>query len=167
MKRGAFPLVLVLLATAFSCGWCQEEPDGVKIRRLVERAVRLAEQHNAAEIMELASKDLTVRPWGMKLPEFRLFFRSRLRSYGDFTLLYPRPDIYLPEGQGVAGVTLTVLMVRRGEAFPELDELADDPERWLIKASEVAKVFRIILDLSKIDDEWKVTGAHFKRLRDF
>jgi hypothetical protein len=158
-------MVLLVLCTGLSCGLCSSSSDEEQIRKLIDQMVDLAEKHDIGGLEDLASEDLVVRPWSMRRGEFKRWLFVAFRRYGDFKLHFPRPGVEIDEQQGTATASIYFLMLSGGKAVPDLQELKDRPDEWLDKAMNLTNLFKLTLGLSKIDGDWLVSAAHFKRLK--
>jgi len=77
------------------------------------------------------------------------------------------PAAPVQTGQSSAGERATArvvfLMLRRGQERPDLEGLGDDLDRWVERAADFARLYRLDLDLVKIDGDWLVQQARLER----
>jgi len=158
-------LLVLCCPLAFSCGLCSSSSDEEQIRQLIDSMVDLAEKHDIGGLEDLATDNLHVRPWGLGRSEFKRWLFIAFRRYGQFKLLFPRPSVELDEQQGTAFADIYFLMIGAQQKFPDLESLRDQPEEWLDRAMTGSRLFKLTLDLTRQDGDWKVSSAHFKRLK--
>jgi hypothetical protein len=163
MKPLLRPLAAALLLTALpGCSGCDEPDDEQQIRALIAEAVAAAERNDLGGLMELATDDFAVEPGGESRQEVKGVLLMAFRRYGRFTVAHPAPSVAVAEDRTSATAELPFLVVREGEAAPDLGGLVDDPERWFEGVAEMGDTFYLKLRLEKTDDGW---GAARARLR--
>jgi len=156
-------LIIAWLLDWGSC--CPGSNDEAAIRGLLEQAEQLAEKHAVGDLLELATNDFTVSPRGKNRREVKHILFWAFKRYGNFSLYSPRASLEIdPEGQ-TADATVHYLLVKSKKNMPDLESLADDPEAWLARASEMANLFRVKLHLCKTDDGWLFASAVFQCFR--
>ncbi|RLB59965.1 MAG: hypothetical protein DRI34_00130 [Deltaproteobacteria bacterium] len=157
-------LVLPALLACLSCDRCGEQtPDEELITRLVDRAVELAEKHDIGGLMDLASSDFLARPGNHDGRETRRLLFLIFRRYRSIEILHPRPRVELDPSGERATARVVFLMLRRGQERPDLEGLGDDLDRWVERAADFARLYRLDLDLVKIDGDWLVQQARLER----
>ena len=144
-----------------------EDPgsDQDQIRKLIDRCITLAEQHNVSEIMELTTEDFRASPRAQDRRSAKRALFVFFRRYQNFKLIYPNPPIELQLDNKTARAKLTLLMVAKGEDLPDTSDLMDDPEKFAEEFADMANLFRLYLDLRKVDEEWLISHAAVKRFR--
>jgi len=147
------------------CKGCAQEDDEAKIRALIEKGRTLSEEHDVKGVMDLATKDFTAVPQGMTRQEVSVTLLMAFRKYEDFTIHFPRPSVTVEPSKTEAQANITFIVVRRGEAVPDLGSLVDDPQTWLAKASKIADPYELKLWLVKEDGEWKANRAQLSGMR--
>jgi len=158
-----FPVTRLLrtacLVAALLCAACSRGDDGGAIRALVAEGAGLAEAHDVRGITGLATQDFVAEPGGYDRDAVRGVLLSAFSYYGRFRVVFPPPSIDVDsEGESARG-EIYFLIVRRGQALPDLDGLADDPRRWLDRAGEAVDLYRLRIELAKDRREWRVRRA--------
>ena len=138
---------------------CSSTDDASMIRKLVEDCARLAEEHNAKEIIKQTTEAFYANPGKHDRQGVRKILWWAFRQYGEFKILYPEPDIELMESDSAAICRIYFMIVRNKQEYPALKELYDDPEAWLEEVGKNADLYRLDLNFSKNDGDWDVTRA--------
>jgi len=107
-----------------------------------------------------------VEPGSASRQEVKGVLLIAFRRYGRFTIAHPAPTVTIAEDRQTATAELPFLVVRDGEAAPDLGELVDDPERWFEGVAEMGDAFYLELRLEKIDDGWRAAKARLRGTRD-
>ena len=142
------------------CSGCEPDDDEQLIRLLVSQAVERAEMHNIADLFDLAIKSFVADPGSHDRRSSKAMLLVMFRRYGSFRILHPSYGVNISEDAKSAELSIPFLIVREGQPVPEMRELAEDPARWLKKASEAADPFMLDAQLIKTDGEWKVEKVH-------
>lgn len=161
----ALTITVALASGTSSCSGCEEQDDETSIRAMVRHAVGLAEQHKVGDLMELTTRELTIKPHGTTRQEVKGMLLIAFRRYGQFTIKHPRPAITIDPSGIEARAELPFVIVRKGRSMPDLGELYDDPERWLEELGEIADLYHLELWLIKDDDHWLVDSARIEGFR--
>jgi hypothetical protein len=146
---------------------CGEKDDATAIRSLIRKGAGHAEKHDIGGILKLASEDLRVLPGDADRREVRRILWLAFRHYGDLKVIYPRPDIEIEKDGNHASAQFPFLIVKRDQSFPKLNELVDDPQKWVQEVGERADLYRLKLRLSKSGGEWLVNQAQIERFTGF
>ena len=165
MKLRNRSLLVMLLAALPGCSGCDEPDDEQQIRALFAEAVALAEKNDLGELMELATEGFVVEPGSVSRQEVRATLLLAFRRYGRFSVVHPTPTVDLAEDRLSATAELPFLVLREGEAAPDLGELVDDPERWFEGVAEMGDAFYLKLRLEKTDDGWRAAKARLRGTR--
>ncbi len=155
--------VLFALGICAVCVSCSEQDDVEAIRALVEKGAGLAEEHDIAGILELASHDLQAMPGDLDRRGVKRVLWRAFRYYGALKVLHPRPDIEMKEDGNRASAQLPFLIVKREQTFPGLEKLYNNPLAWLEEVGENADLYRLKLQLTKQDSDWLVNRAYLER----
>jgi hypothetical protein len=147
----------------FAVNLCSTKDDEKALRELVERAVRFAEQHDIGEIMDLTTEDFKAQPGDLDHRGTKRILFMAFRHYGDLKVVHPRPSVDLDSGEGGASVSVPFLIVKRDQTLPELKGLYSDPKKWVEKVGEGTDLYRIRLNVNKVDGIWLVNRAHLGR----
>ncbi len=151
---------------AFSCGLCSEETsDQEQIRRIIARAVELAEKQDIGGIMDLASQDFVAMPGNRGRRETKGMLFYVFRRYPDLSILYPRPGVTVEPGATDGTASVVFLLLRGSDARPDLDGLGDDLEKWIETAGDYTRLYRLKLSFSKEDGDWLVRRARLERFK--
>ena len=161
--RWVIRLVLFALATCTVCVSCSEQDDVEAIRVLIKKGASLAEEHDIAGILELASQDLRAMPGDLDRRGTKGVLWRAFRYYGPLKVFYPRPDVEMKEDANQASAQLPFLIVKREQTFPGLEELHNDPLAWLEEVGRNADLYRLRLQLIKQDSDWLVNRAYLER----
>ena len=164
--RNLSSMLVLLIASLPGCSGCEEPDDEQQIRALIAEAVSLAEQNDLGGLMETATDGFVVEPGSVSRQEVKGTLLLAFRRYGRFSVVHPTPDVTLAEDGRSATAELPFLVVRDGEAAPDLGELADDPERWFEGVAEMGDAFYLKLRLEKTDDGWRAAKAWLRGTRD-
>jgi hypothetical protein len=165
MRKAAIHRVLfILLALSWAAG-CREKDDEKLILALIERAAVLAQEHNAAKIMKLASDTFLAYPGGRDAEETKQVLLIAFMRYGSFQIKYPSPNIDIAETRDMAHVKIPFVVIREGALVPDLSGLYEDPGKWLDEASRTADPYHLELRLAKIRGKWLVERAEIQGVR--
>lgn len=140
----------------FALGSCSGRDDATEIRDLIERGAGLAEERDVAGLMKMTTPDFIAVPGRHDGREVKRILWLAFRHYGDFRILYPRPKVDLAEEGHAASGRVYCLIVKKDRTFPELRALYEDPEGWLKEVGENADLYRLDLELMKINGDWLV-----------
>lgn len=165
MNQRPLALALIVLTALMaglslsSCRGCEDKPDEILIRDMIDKAATLAEQHDIAGLLELATKGLKVDPGSHNRQSVKGILLLAFQQYGKFEVAHPRASIELDSVSGTATAKVPFLIIRDDKKMPQLGKLTEDPKAWLEQASEIADPYHLKLVLEKQDGEWKVAGA--------
>lgn len=162
-------LVLLTGVLAGSCGMCtcSHTTDEQQILALIDEGARLAEQHDLGGLLDTVTQDVMVLPRRIGRQELKGMLLYFFQRYPAFSLHFPRPSIEHQPGAAQALASVILLMIRQGEAVPDLSDLADDPARWAEQAGDLANLLRLKLDLRKEDGDWRVSRVKVESFRGF
>jgi hypothetical protein len=155
-------LGVVLLVFSFSCA---KEDEVEKIRRLIKQGAELAEKHDISGLLDLTTEDFIAQPGKHGNREVRRILWFAFNHYGNFRIMYPEPRVELgPEGRD-GSARVYFLIVKRGQATPNVTDLYKDPRGWLEKVGETADLYRLSLELLKENGDWLVKRALLEPFR--
>jgi hypothetical protein len=173
VTRRTFVVLLVGLCLGLTLGCEKEEADALLIRKVGLQAVKAAEAHDIAEIMELVTPGFSASPGTYSRKEVRPILLMVLRRYGKFRILHPRFAVSVDASSKTAKLNVPLFLLKEGQTFDEsdLEGLQDDPVAWAKKISEkVGDPFFLEATLDKGEDGWLVNHVSilgFKRLQDY
>jgi hypothetical protein len=155
--------VLFSLGICAVCVSCSEQDDVEAIRALVNKGASLAEEHDIAGILELASQDLQAMPGDLDRRGVKAVLWRAFKYYGALKVLHPRPDVEMKENMNQASAQLPFLIVKREQTYLDLEKLRDDPLAWLEEVGENADLYRLRLQLTNHEGEWLVNRVVLER----
>lgn len=167
MPDRALKILLVLpLLLGLSCGLCSEEAsDEEQIRRIIDRAVMLAEKKDLGGILDLAGGDFVAMPGNMGRRETKRMLFYVFQRYKDLSILYPRPGVSVEPGAPMGFASVVFLLLRGSDARPDLEGLGDDLDKWVEKVGDYTRLYRLKMTFSKEDGDWLVQRAHLERFK--
>lgn len=164
--RGLKTLLLLPLLLGLSCGLCSEETsDEEQIRKIIARAVELAEQKDIGGIMDLATGDFVAMPQRMDRRQTKGMLLYVFQRYKDLSILHPRPSVSVEPGAPMGSASVVFLIVRGGDTRPDVDGLSDDLEQWVRKVGDYTRLFRLKITFVKEDDDWLVQRTRLERFK--
>ena len=167
MKKTLATLGVLIACLCIGCGSGAPPDDEVLIRKLIDEARALAEQKKINELMDLATRDLTVDPGRRDRQAVRATLFAAFRFYRAFQIKYPRPMVSVDAAKTRGETTIPFVIVRQGAAFPDLKALYDEPERWLEEVGRMADLYHLTVWLKKDGDSWLVERAHIQGTKGF
>jgi hypothetical protein len=153
-----FPLLI--LACLLSCSSGDET---TAIRELIKQGAQLGEEHDISGLINLTSDDFVALPGNLDRRETRRILWLAFRHYGSFKVLYPLPSVDLKPDRRSASAVFPFLILRKDASFPKLKDLYEDPQKWLEEAGENADLYRLKLQLIKLDGRWVAKQALLER----
>lgn len=147
----ALALLLSLLA-------CDEEPDSLRITRVVDAAVGHAEAGRVGDLMDLCTKNFSAH--GADKQRIRRVLFGYLAGRRGAKILHPAYEIRI-SGPGLAQVRFPFAFVK-GEALKD-EKHGDDAESWVERWADRARLMRITVDLREDEGEWMLSGARAER----
>lgn len=167
MRDRASKLLFILpLLLGLSCGLCsQETSDEEQIRKIIKMGVEFAEKKDIGGIMELASEGFMAMPQRMDRRQTKGMLFYIFRRYKDLSIMYPRPSVSVEPGATVGSARVVFLLLRGGDARPDVEGLADDLDQWVRKVGDYTSLYRLKLSFVKEDDDWLVERAHLERFK--
>jgi hypothetical protein len=128
---------------------------------LIKKGVESAEAHDIGGVLEPATSNLKVMPGNLDREKAKAALWRAFKYYGTMRIFHPRPSIDVDEGKAFAD--LPFLVVRRGQPYPELEKLPEDPMAWLREVGEHADLYRLKMELTKGNGRWQVDRGTFQR----
>ena len=164
--RGLKILLLLPLIFGLSCGLCSEEStDEEQIRKIIKKAVELAEQKDLGGLMDLVTDDFVVMPKKMDRRQTKGMLLYIFQRYKDLSVLYPRPSVSVEPGATTGLASLVFLMLRGNDIRPDVEGLSDDLDQWVEKVGDYTRLYRLKLTFSKEDDDWLIRRAYLERFK--
>jgi hypothetical protein len=155
-----FVLLLIVVSGLQSCSSKDEES---AIRELINKGATLGEEQDIKGLMSLTTEDLLVLPGDLGRQETRRILFLAFRHYQDFKILYPRPSVDLKPDKRSASAVFPFLIVKKETTIPKLQELYEDPQRWLETVGENADLYRLKLECLEQNGDWLVQQARLER----
>jgi hypothetical protein len=153
-----FPLLI--LGCLLSCSPGDET---TAIRELIKEGAKLGEGHDISGLINLTSDDFVALPGNLDRRETRRILWLAFRHYGSFKVLYPLPSVDLKPDRCSASAGFPFLILRKDASFPKLKKLHENPQKWLEEAGENADLYRLKLELIKLDGLWVARQALLER----
>ena len=153
-----FPLLI--LACLLSCSSGDET---TAIRELIKQGAQLGEEHDISGLINLTSDDFVALPGNVDRRETRRILWLAFRHYGSFKVLYPLPSVDLKPDHRSASAGFPFLILRKDASFPKLKDFYEDPQKWLEEVGENADLYRLKLELVKLDGRWVARQALLER----
>ena len=142
---------------------CSPGDETTAIRELIKQGAALGEEHDISGLINLASDDFVALPGNVDRRETRRILWLAFRHYGSFKVLYPLPSVDLKPDRRSASAGFPFLILRKDASFPKLKELYEDPQKWLEEVGENADLYRLKLELIKLDGRWVTKQALLER----
>ena len=76
---------------------------------------------------------------------------------------HPLPSVDFKPDRRTASAVLPFLILRKDASFPKLKELYEDPQKWLEEVGENADLYRLKVELFKVDGRWVTKQALVER----
>jgi hypothetical protein len=130
---------------------------------LIRKGVNYAEKHEIDGILKLATEDLKVLPAEVDRKEVKRILWLAFRQYGDMKISYPQPGVEIAKDGNHASARFPFLIVKKDQSLPDLNDLVNDPQKWVEQVGEKADLYRLKLRLTKTGGEWLVDQAHLER----
>ena len=146
---------------------CSEKDDVSAIRDLIKKGAELAEDHDVGGIMDLTTEDVMAQPGQMTHREIKGILWRAFRHYGKLKVLYPKPSVDVSDKDHTAVCNVYLLIVKKDRTVPDVDELYDDPKRWLETVGESADLYKMRLEMLKQEGKWRVKQAHLEGFKGF
>ena len=142
---------------------CSSGDEATAIRELIKEGATLGEEHDIGGLINLTSDDFVALPGNLDRRETRRILWLAFRHYGSFKVLYPLPSVDFDPDRRSASAGFPFLILRKDASFPKLKELYEDPQKWLEEAGENADLYRLKLELIKLDGRWVARQALLER----
>lgn len=142
---------------------CSTKDDERALQELVEKAARLAEQHDISAIMDLTTENFQAQPGDLDHRGAKRILFLAFRHYRELRVLHPRPSVDLESGRDLPTVSVPFLIVKKDQSLPELKKLYNDPKAWIQEVGEGADLYRFKLKVEKMEGEWLVKRACLER----
>jgi hypothetical protein len=142
---------------------CSPGDETTAIREVIKQGATLGEEHDISGLINLTSDDFVALPGNVDRRETRRILWLAFRHYGSFKVLYPLPNVDLNPDRGSASASFPFLILRKDASFPRLKELYENPQKWLEEVGENADLYRLKLELIKLDGRWVARQARLER----
>lgn len=142
---------------------CSKQDDAEKARLLIAKGAVLAEAHDIAGLLQLASEDIRASPMDLDRRGIKGVLWRTFNYYGPFEILYPRPGIEVKNEANEASVQFPFLIVKKEQIIPDLDKFRADPKAWIQALGQTADLYHLRLQLTKQDGDWLVAQANLER----
>ena len=144
---------------------CSMKDDASLIGELIEKAAKLAEEHDVKELVKLTAEDFQALPGRHDRQETKRILWLAFRHYRQFKILFPEPSIDIAETSSAATARVYFVIVRKDLSYLGLKDLYKDPEAWLEEVGKNADLYRLGLDFVKKDGDWLVKIARLEPFR--
>ncbi len=145
------------------CVACSGQDEGKKIHALIAKGAALAEAHDTAGILELASRDVRAMPMDLDRRGIKAALWQTFNYYGPINIRYPRPTVAVNDAADEASAVFPFLILKKERHVPDLDKLSDDPMAWLEAIGKNVDLYRLQLLLTKQGGAWVVHRAFLER----
>ena len=159
-------LTLLLSFVGLFAVSCEKPDDVTVIRNIIVESVDAAERQDINGLMEHVSREFVASPGNADEQRVRGVLLISFRRLGKFTVKHPEPSVTLGNDGNTAKASLTFVIVRGGQKFPDVSAVTDDPAAWLSKVQEaVGEPYKADLELQKTGDGWKVMKAEMTGMK--
>jgi hypothetical protein len=159
MNFAGYRIIIGLLLVVLTLSSCSGGDDAEAIRKMVREGVSLGEKRDITGLLRLTTADFTARPGKIDRRETRTVLWRAFIHYGESNIFHPRPVVDIDQEAQKASAVFPFVIVKKGNPFPRLDHLYEEPQRWLEKVGESADLYRLKLELRKHEGEWLVRQA--------
>jgi hypothetical protein len=159
--------LLPVVATGILFAACAGRDDDKTIRSLIEKGAALAETHDVAGLLSLASADIRAMPMNLDRSGIKAVLWRTFKYYGPMTILYPRATVEIDAAGHDASAHVPFLIVKKKHPFKNLEAFRDDPVAWVEAIGETADLYRLRLQLTRQDGDWLVERAFLERFSGF
>jgi hypothetical protein len=156
-------MILPVFAAGVLFAACAGRDDEETIRSLIDRGAALAETHDVAGLLSLASADIRAMPMNLNQSGIKGVLWRTFKYYGPMTILYPRPTVEIDAAGHDATARFPFLIVKKEHPFKDLERFRDDPVAWIDAIGETADLYRLRLQLTRQDGNWLVEQAFLER----
>ena len=167
--RGHRLLLLILAVLGviilFFSPSCSKENQAEQIRSLIKKSAELAEKHDLSGLMKFTTEDFIAQPGKHGSREVKRILWFAFNHYGNFRIMYPEASVDLGPQALDASARVYLLIVRREQSAPRVEDLYKDPKGWIEKVGESADLYRLTLDWLKKNGDWLVKGALLQPFR--
>lgn len=162
-NRLSWSIRYLLLVLCLLCAACAEKDDEAAIHELIEQGAALAETHDLAAILDLATGDVRAMPMDLDRRGIKAVLWRTFSYYGPLRVLYPKPSIEVKDEYNQASAQFPFLILKKEQIIPDLERLRDDPMAWIEAIGDAADLYRIRLIWTKKDRDWMVDQVYLKR----
>ena len=164
MPDGIFiSTVFVLVIGLFLSLSCGQQDEKSAIRELIQKAAGLAEKLDIRGLLKMTTGDFLAMPGALDQRSCKGILWRAFQYYGEMNIVYPTPVIDLKAEGKNASVWVPFLVLRKGQSFPDMHGLSENPRKWLEKAGEAADLYRLKMEFIKQGKAWSVREAHLGR----
>ena len=155
--------VLAAMVVGSLCAACSRPDDGEKIRALIANGAMLAEAHDIAGMLALASEDIRAMPMDLDRRGIKGVLWRTFNYYGPLSILYPRPAVEIKNDIDEAWAEFPFLIVKKERNIPGLETLREDPTAWIEAIGKHADLYHLRLLLVQHKGDWLVDSVHLER----
>ncbi len=159
MKVKRFQLLVIVIILVGVAG-CENEQEQAALS-VVEDGITLLEDRSVTKAMRLTTRDFLVQPERLNQHATSKRLIGFFRDNGKVTVLHPTPEIEVREAGDSALVTMPFVVARKGVAVEALDDLSDNPEAWVERASRYTEVQHVEISVVRKDDRWLIRTVRF------
>ena len=142
---------------------CAGRDDDKTIRSLIDKGAALAETHDVAGLLTLASAEVRAMPMNLDRSGIKAVLWRTFKYFGPITILYPRPTVEIDAAGQDATARFPFLIVKKEHPFKDLEGFRNDPVAWVDAIGETAYLYRLRLQLTRQDGDWLVEQAFLER----
>lgn len=154
-------LIIMLCLSVFAA--CAGQDDEQIIRAIIDKGAALAETHDIAGLLSLASADVRAMPMNLERSGIKTVLWRTFKYYGPMTILYPRPAVEIDAAGQNASARVPFLIVKKAHPFKDLEGFRDDPAAWVEAIGESADLYRLQLQLTNQNGDWRVAQVMLER----
>lgn len=156
-------LLLPAIVLGSLCVACSRSDDVGKIRALIANGAMMAEAHDIAGLLKLASEDIRAMPMDLNRRGIKGALWRTFNYYGPLNILYPRPAVEINNDGDEARASFPFLIVKKEQKIPGLEGLREDPMAWIEAIGKHADLYHLRVLLIRQNGDWLVDSVHLER----
>ena len=160
---GTITFFLAAMVIGSLCVACSRTDEGDKIRALIANGAVLAEAHDIAGMLALASEDIRAMPMDLNRRGIKGVLWRTFNYYGPLSILYPRPVVEIKNDVDEAWAEFPFLIVKKEQNIPGLEKLREDPMAWIEAIGKHADLYHLRLMMIQHKGDWLVDSVHLER----
>ena len=145
------------------CVACSRPDEDEKIRALIASGAMLAEAHDIAGMLVLASENIRAMPMDLNRRGIKGVLWRTFNYYGPLSILYPRPAVEIKKDVDEAWAEFPFLIVKKEQTIPGLEKLREDPMAWIEAIGKHADLYHLRVLLIRQNGDWLVDSVHLER----